>query len=483
MIELIYKSEAIIRLSVFLGGFTLLSVWEWILPSRELSQSKVKRWLNNLGLVVSSTILVHILVPIAAVGVAHLAEQEQWGLINYTELPFWLKVIGCFILLDMSVYLQHVMFHVLPVMWRFHRVHHSDLDCDVTTGLRFHPVEILISILIKMLVIMLLGAPVLSVILFEVVLNLMSMFTHSNIRLNSQFERMLRWVFVTPCMHRVHHSIRENETNSNFAFNLSLWDRIFGTYIAEPQAGQQGMTIGLDQFREPSWQAFSGLLYMPFSLKVRGYAINYRDTRNADELDLARTIAEQNKEKARLAEQLTMANEQLEELVRLDSLTNTGNRRLFDEVLAKELKRHNRTQSCLTLLLCDIDYFKNYNDAYGHQVGDDCLRQVAKALQSCFSRAGDVVARYGGEEFAVILPDTGKAVAKSLAQRMLDELAALGLKHEYSKVSDKLTLSIGVASLVPDQDTTAGMLVEMADKALYQAKESGRNNVKSSSEC
>jgi len=305
MIDLIYKYEAIIRLSVFLGGFSLLGLWEWASPKRELTQAKFKRWFNNIALVVCSTVIVRFIVPTAAIGMAYLAEQNQWGLAYYIEGPFFLKVVITFILLDFSIYLQHAMFHVLPLMWRFHRVHHSDLDCDVSTGLRFHPVEILASIIFKMSTIVLLGVPVLTVILFEVVLNLMSMFTHSNVRLNNTFERVLRWFFVTPDMHRIHHSSRENETNSNFAFNLSLWDRIFGTYMAEPRAGQQGITIGLDQFREPNWQGFSGLIYMPFSTRLKGYAINYRDTKNADELALAREIAFQSQEKAKLASELT----------------------------------------------------------------------------------------------------------------------------------------------------------------------------------
>lgn len=305
MIDFIYQYEASIRLSVFLGGFSLLALWEWAKPKRELTQVKFKRWFNNIALVVCSTVVVRMVLPTAAIGIAYLVEQKHLGFANLLELPFWLKVLITFILLDLTIYFQHAMFHVLPVMWRFHRVHHSDLDCDVTTGLRFHPVEILFSILIKFITIVALGAPVLTVILFEAALNLMSMFTHSNIHLNNTFERMLRWFVVTPDMHRVHHSTRENETNSNFGFNISLWDRIFATYMAEPKAGHLGMTIGLDQFREPSWQRFSGLIYLPFSTRIKGYAINYRDTKNADELALAKEIAIQNQEKAKLASELS----------------------------------------------------------------------------------------------------------------------------------------------------------------------------------
>lgn len=293
MIDFIYQYEESIRLSVFLGGFSLLALWELVTPNRALTQIKSKRWFNNLALMVSGTIVVRVLVPAAAIGIAYLVEQNHLGIANAIELPFWLKVVLTFILLDLAIYFQHAIFHVLPILWRFHRVHHSDLDCDVTTGLRFHPVEILISILIKFIVIFALGAPVLAVILFEVMLNLMSMFTHSNVHLNKTFEQVLRWFVVTPDMHRVHHSTLENETNSNFAFNISLWDRIFGTYLAEPQAGQLGMTIGLDQYREPNWQRFMGLITLPFNSAIRGYAINYRDTLNADELSRVNELVSQ----------------------------------------------------------------------------------------------------------------------------------------------------------------------------------------------
>lgn len=325
MIDFIYEYEASIRLSVFLGGFSLLALWEWAKPKRELTQVKFKRWFNNIALVICSTVVVRVILPTAAIGIAYLVEQKQLGFANLLELPLWLKVLITFILLDLTIYFQHAMFHVLPIMWRFHRVHHSDLDCDVTTGLRFHPVEILLSILIKFTAIITLGAPVLTVILFEAVLNLMSMFTHSNIYLNNTFERMLRWFVVTPDMHRVHHSTRENETNSNFGFNISFWDRIFATYKAEPKAGHLGMTIGLDQFRESNWQGFSGLIYMPFSTSIKGYAINYRDTKNADELALAKEIAIQNQEKAKLASELASYMKAINQLA-LVSVTDSAGR-------------------------------------------------------------------------------------------------------------------------------------------------------------
>lgn len=312
MIDFIYKNEATIRLSVFIGSFILLALWEWLRPKREPTQKKIKRWLNNFAMVVCSTIMVRLLVPMAAIGVAYYVEKEGWGLVNNFDWSFEFKLIVAFVLLDLSIYFQHTLFHVIPVLWRVHRVHHADLDCDVTTGLRFHPFEILLSILIKMGTIVVLGAPVLAVIVFEIVLNFMSMFTHSNINLGTRFEKIMRWFVVTPDMHRTHHSTQENETNSNFGFNISLWDRIFGTYMAEPHDGQQGIAIGLDHFREPQWQRLWGMLLMPFESHNRGYAINYRDTKNADEIAMARKIFQQNEENQRLLNELQSLNEKLE---------------------------------------------------------------------------------------------------------------------------------------------------------------------------
>lgn len=315
MIEIIYKYEATIRLCLFMGGFAVLALWEFARPDRALTRRKIRRWASNIGLIVTGTILIRVLVPVAAVSSAYLVEMNQWGLVNQADVPFWAKVVITFILLDLSIYFQHAVFHVIPLMWRFHRVHHSDVDCDVTTGLRFHPIEIVISILFKVTTILLLGAPVLAVILFEAVLNFMSMFTHSNIRLNKTFEPVLRWFIVTPDMHRIHHSVEENETNSNFGFNISLWDRLLGTYMQEPKDGQQGLVIGLDHFREPKWQGLTGLLRIPFATSVRGYAINYRDTKNADELALAKKITLKNQENERLVSELHRLNEELESRV------------------------------------------------------------------------------------------------------------------------------------------------------------------------
>ncbi len=886
MLDTTYGYEAAMRLSALLSGFSLLALWEWATPRRKLTNNKFKRWLNNVVLMVVGAVFVRIIVPGTVIGVAYITAENQWGFANHIDLPSWIKGLITFILLDMAIYVQHVMFHVIPLLWRFHRVHHSDMDCDVSTGLRFHPVEILISVLIKSALIIGLGAPVAVVIVFEVVLNLMSMFTHSNIRLHLGLERMVRWLFVTPEMHRIHHSIQENETNSNFSFNISLWDRIFGTYKAEPQAGQLAMTIGLDQFREPRWQGFKGLITMPFVTGVKGYAINYRDTKNADELAgvkrlvkeqtrylkqakevaehknrelndvverltenkayqsmiienmvdgfitsdqrgvvksfnsaaekifgykaaevigknvailmpeadavkhdayiaqyvetgdphvigigrevegrrkdgshfpadialsdsfagdkriitavvrdvservhgrqqlklqkeqlsiildntndaylmldwnwivtyvnrisgslldikpeevighdlrdtlpdvtsmfykmlratfttyraqettalygptmkylvaracptqeglvvyfrditmhkkyeedlrLAREAEFRNKEKIKLAAELTSylraidqhalvsttdpagnitqvndrfckisgyrreellgqnhriinsgkhsrvffsemwktisggqiwhgevcnlsksgelywvdstivpvindtgeieryisvridvtekkrqteevnqayqklaeVNAQLRLLSRTDALTGIANRRQFDETLEAEISRLGREQSPLTLMLCDIDHFKQYNDSLGHQAGDICLQKVAEAIRSSFLRSSDLVARYGGEEFAVILPNVDKSIALIMAERMRKniEKLKLGYKHETSIAASMVTMSVGVTTLVPDRDTSLYTIIKKADAALYAAKNDGRNKI------
>jgi sterol desaturase/sphingolipid hydroxylase (fatty acid hydroxylase superfamily) len=222
-------------------------------------------------------ILVRLIFPTAAVGLAALAADRGWGLLHQIEVPYGLAVLGSVIVLDFAIWLQHVMFHAVPALWRLHRVHHADLDFDTTTGLRFHPIEILLSMLIKFAVILLLGPPVVAVIIFEVLLNGMAMFNHGNVSLPSGLDRWLRRLVVTPDMHRVHHSIEDDEANSNFGFNLSLWDRAFGTYRAQPRAGHLDMTIGIRTYRDPrqvTW--LSGLLALPFRGRVSDYAINRR---------------------------------------------------------------------------------------------------------------------------------------------------------------------------------------------------------------
>jgi sterol desaturase/sphingolipid hydroxylase (fatty acid hydroxylase superfamily) len=284
MDNLIMDNEPAIRLAGFLGVFLVMAIWELLAPRRALQQSKTGRWMNNIGLVILNTAILRLAFPLAAVGMAAEAQLLGWGLFNVIEAPVSLAVISSVVLLDAAIYLQHVMFHALPVFWRLHRVHHADLDFDVTTGARFHPIEILLSMAIKFAVILLLGPPLVAVVLFEVILNATAMFNHSNIRLPESLDRWLRLLIVTPDMHRVHHSHLDFETNSNFGFNLSLWDRLFGTYRAQPVDGHTGMVIGIDTFRDPAHCVrLRGLLTMPFIGKVTDYAITRRGWKTPDE--------------------------------------------------------------------------------------------------------------------------------------------------------------------------------------------------------
>jgi sterol desaturase/sphingolipid hydroxylase (fatty acid hydroxylase superfamily) len=278
----IQTHEATIRLGFFLGVFALMATWEVIAPSRARMLTRVQRWSSNLGLVVLNTVLLRLLFPAAAVGVALTVNAQGWGLLNALSWPFWLEVLLALVVLDFAIWVQHVLFHAVPALWRLHRVHHADLDYDLTTGARFHPIEIILSMLIKFAVIAALGPPVVAVILFEVILNAMAMFNHANIALPARVDRALRWLVVTPDMHRVHHSIEDDETNSNFGFNLSCWDRLLGTYRAQPRAGQQGMTIGIRQYREPKRvDRLDGMLALPFVGRVTDYAINRRQWADA----------------------------------------------------------------------------------------------------------------------------------------------------------------------------------------------------------
>jgi len=284
LFEYISSNEKTIRLSFFLGTLVLMAVWEIIAPRRALTVSKTLRWANNLGLVFFNSFIVRLIFPAAAVGVAAFAAEHGWGLLNYYTLPLTLSIVLSIIAMDFIIYLQHVLVHAVPVLWRLHRVHHADLDYDVTTGARFHTIEIILSMLIKFATIVVLGAPVVAVIIFEVVLNAMAMFNHGNVGLPKTLDTLLRWFIVTPDMHRVHHSVEDDEANSNFGFNLSWWDRLFGTYRDQPRDGHQGMTIGIHNFREPkqaSW--ITGMLAMPFMGKISGYVINRREWNGQDE--------------------------------------------------------------------------------------------------------------------------------------------------------------------------------------------------------
>ncbi len=257
-------NEAFIRLVIFVGVFACIASWEILAPRRVRLYSRRRRWTANLGLALTNVFVVRILTPTATVGIAIWVNTRQWGLLNQFSLPTELAILLSVILLDLLIYFQHRLFHVLPFFWRFHRMHHTDLDFDTTTALRFHPIEIAISVLIKSLMVLLLGPPVLAVLIFEVLLNATAMFNHGNISLPLPLDRILRTVLVTPDMHRVHHSVVNRETNSNYGFNLPWWDRLFNTYRAQPEAGHIDMQIGLAQFPEAKELGYLRMLVQPF---------------------------------------------------------------------------------------------------------------------------------------------------------------------------------------------------------------------------
>jgi len=272
-------SEDSIRLIAFLGVLAVMALWEAIAPRRSRSLSRVVRWPNNLGVAALNVLMVRIAIPLVAVDFAGMGELESWGLFNNLPHRFdaylpWSAIIPSVILLDLAIYLQHVMFHAVPALWRFHRMHHADLDLDVTSGARFHPGEIAISLMVKIAAVVVIGAPPEAVIIFEVALNATSMFNHSNVYIAERIDRMLRWVTVTPDMHRIHHSIERIETNSNFGFNLSWWDRMLGTYRKAPAAGQRAMVIGIEQFRAPREAWLDRMLLQPFRGEPVGYPFN-----------------------------------------------------------------------------------------------------------------------------------------------------------------------------------------------------------------
>ncbi|WP_035243670.1 sterol desaturase family protein [Desulfonatronovibrio hydrogenovorans] len=262
---LLMDQELVIRLSFFLGIFSIMALWENRYPRRKLTQPKWKRWLNNLGLTLFNSVLLRILFPVAAVGVAILAQNNQWGLFQQLAVHQILAGIVSIIILDFAIYSQHLIFHKVPILWRLHRMHHTDLDIDVTTGARFHPVEIILSMLIKIGIVLALGAPAWSVVVFEVILNATSMFNHSNAYLKASIDRFLRLMVVTPDMHRVHHSVLIKETDSNYGFNFPWWDRLLGTYTDQPKAGHDKMTIGLANYRDPKWLRLEWMLFTPFA--------------------------------------------------------------------------------------------------------------------------------------------------------------------------------------------------------------------------
>jgi sterol desaturase/sphingolipid hydroxylase (fatty acid hydroxylase superfamily) len=273
----ILSHEPAVRLACFAGVLLLMLAWEALAPRRRLTVRRPLRWSGNLGLVLVDTLVVRLLIPVGAAGMALLAAERGWGVLNNIAVPTWLAVALAFVALDLVIYLQHVMFHAVPALWRLHMVHHADLDFDTTTGVRFHPVEILLSLGIKLGAVVLLGAPALAVLLFEVVLNATSLFNHGNVRMPAWLDRVLRLVVVTPEMHRVHHSMYPRETNSNFGFNLPWWDYLLGTYRAQPAEGHETMTLGLEQFRDESVERLDRMLALPFVGATGEYPVNRPD--------------------------------------------------------------------------------------------------------------------------------------------------------------------------------------------------------------
>ena len=276
MDSFILDNEPTIRLAFFLGVLAAMALWELAAPRRALVASRPLRWFSHLAIVVLGTVLVRLIFPVIAVGLASLAEARGWGLLNVVAIPWWLAFIASILVLDLAIYIQHVTFHAVPILWRLHMMHHADRDFDVTTGVRFHPFEIILSMIVKLAVIAALGPPAVAVVVFEVVLSATSLFSHGNVRMSGAVDRVLRLFVVTPEMHRVHHSVLAHETNSNFGFNLPWWDRLFGTYRAQPGNGHRDMTIGLAQFQDRGPENLWWMLVLPFRGPTGAYPINRR---------------------------------------------------------------------------------------------------------------------------------------------------------------------------------------------------------------
>lgn len=265
MSNFLIEHEPTLRLFAFAGLLAVFAVLEALLPRRARSMTRTSRWTANLGLSLINTLLLRFTLPLLAVGVAMMAAAQGWGLFNLIAAPFWAELLASLLILDAFIWAQHLAFHKIPIFWRLHRVHHTDRDLDATTALRFHPAEILVSMALKIGVVLALGVPAAAVILFEVILNGMSLFNHANLRLPVPIDRALRVLIVTPDMHRIHHSVIRREIDSNYGFNLSLWDRVFGTYTAEPEGGQTAMELGLEETRERPVGSLSWLLWYPFT--------------------------------------------------------------------------------------------------------------------------------------------------------------------------------------------------------------------------
>lgn len=259
-------AEGPIRLWTFVLVFFMLALWEMLFPRRALSVSKLLRWFHNLILMMLNTAILRFAFPVLAVGMAIEMEARQWGLFHFTQWPVWLESLAAILLLDLAIYWQHRLMHTVPTLWRMHRMHHSDRDLDVTSAVRFHPLEILLSMVYKLGLITLLGPSLVAVILFEILLNAVSLFTHTNGYMPVSLDKKLRWLFVTPDMHRIHHSKwHMNETNSNYGVLTSAWDRLFFSYTDEPKESQLGLTLGVEGFSSiKRSQYITGLLVTPF---------------------------------------------------------------------------------------------------------------------------------------------------------------------------------------------------------------------------
>ncbi|MEG3641320.1 sterol desaturase family protein [Magnetococcus sp. PR-3] len=275
--DALLNHEIWLRLSFFFGIFATVALWAWLAPRRTLRLPKYAHWRANLGIIALNPLTLRLFFPTAAIGLALMGQAHGWGLLNNWDIPPTLALIMGVILLDLAIYTQHVMFHTIPILWRLHRMHHADLDYDVTTGARFHPIEMLLSMGIKLAVIAALGPSAVAVLIFEVLLNATAMFNHGNIHLPIPLDRLLRWLVVTPDMHRAHQAVQAPLANSNFGVNLPWWDRLMGTYLAQPPEGHQQMPIGLETFRNPQiTNTLPDMLRLPFIHKIGAYPLNRR---------------------------------------------------------------------------------------------------------------------------------------------------------------------------------------------------------------
>jgi len=269
-----------IRMIFFFGLFTFFAAGEALYPRRIRTVSKKKRWGHNLIITAGNAALVTVLMPLAPAGVAVVAANAGWGVLNVLVFPFWITVVSAVISLDFVIYLQHLFLHRVPVLWRLHAIHHTELDLDVSSGLRFHPLEIILSLFIKSAAVIIIGAPVVAVVIFEIILNGTAMFNHSNLDIPENMDRFIRLFIVTPDMHRVHHSVIIREMDSNFGFNFSWWDRILRTYRAQPRMGHRGMPLGLGRFRDFSIMTLQWLLVVPFNAGIERTTIPFGGGRN-----------------------------------------------------------------------------------------------------------------------------------------------------------------------------------------------------------